>query len=60
MPVHFWAFMLDRDRILLGYFAMKKETSTGMRVSVLVEGDPSARPQVLYRRTAIDELLVRT
>lgn len=51
--------MIDRERILLGYFAMNKEASTGMPASVLVEGDPATRSQFLYYRAAIEELLAK-
>lgn len=58
LPLHLWAFMIDRERIIIGHFAIRKETATGMPVTVLVESDPVTRPQFDYYYSTIEKLLM--
>jgi len=57
LPIHFWAFMFDEERIFVGYLAWNKESATGMPVTVLVKSDPATKLQFDYYQGTIESLL---
>ncbi len=57
LPIHFWAFMIDQERIFVGYFALNKESAMGMPVTAIVKSDPVTKFQFDYYRSTIESLL---
>jgi len=56
-PLHFWACALDRERIIVGHYAMKVQISRGFPVTVLVASDPHTRALYDYYAATLEQLL---
>jgi hypothetical protein len=58
-PPIFWAYLVDRERLIVGHLAMHRLSARNLPVSILVKGDRSTRNLFTYYHSIVESAMGR-
>jgi hypothetical protein len=56
-PPLFWAYLIDQERLIVGYLAMHRYTARNLPVNILVKGDRSTRNLFAYYKKILETIV---
>lgn len=56
-PPLFWAYLVDRERLVVGHFASRRLSARNLPVNILVRGDASTRNLYAYCESVIESAM---